>query len=547
MPFKDPKTGVLYPSKEWYQEKVDPETGQLYSSKVGNIKPDTEPYVKPEELEEIGDLKMPEDEAKEPDLTRARGRNNYWKKRAEEAEKEKEAKLKEYEQKLAEYEEESKSWLNKLTKQQTLTEKQQSLWEELGIKPADYFSEMQADIAEIDAMMDDYNKKEAQRDAALLRAEDRLTGMPGAILSGEQKAINKQYNLELNQIAAKIKSQSAIMEMKRGNFQEARSFVKEAVQNYTYDLELKYTQFEMFKEENKEVLADLRQDYRDALDEAETAAYNEWVQAQEEKEAVLNLQLQYAGAGITIDDTLEEATKKAEEWQISQPLEGTGLTSQIVGGFEVLKDAAGNIISTRQIDTGIAGDNIQLTPEGTIVPEQEKVVLQQIIQQLPAGQQDGAYGAIASIKNARDIIDLLNQGVDTGPIAGRWQGLVQKFGKSSEIFDRLQSSMTSFAANYIKGISGVAVSEQEYKRLMKALPSVDKQENVNVNTIKELVNTIKNKYETQLGINFDMFPTEIPSLDSSVNYEQEYKQLYEQPSKGSWLQSIGNFLFGGSK
>jgi len=137
--------------------------------------------------------------------------------------------------------------------------------------------------------------------------------------------------------------------------------------------------------------------------------------------------------------------------------------------------------------------------------------------------------------------------VDTGPIAGRWQGLVQKFGKSSEIFDRLQSSMTSFAANYIKGISGVAVSEQEYKRLMKALPSVDKQENVNVNTIKELVNTIKNKYETQLGINFDMFPTEIPSLDSSVNYEQEYKQLYEQPSKGSWLQSIGNFLFGGSK
>jgi len=318
MPFKDPKTGVLYPSKSWYQEKVDPETGQLYSSKVGNIKPDTEPYVKPEELEITGDLKMPEEEAKEPDLTKVNGRNNYWKKKAEEAEKEKEAKLKEYEQKLAEYEEESKSWLNKLTKQQTLTEKQQSLWEELGIKPADYFSEMQADIAEMDAMMDNYNKKEAQRDAALARTEDRLTGMPGAILSGEQKAINKQYNLELNQIAAKIKSQSAVMEMKQGNFQEARSFIKGAVQDYTYDLQLKYTQFEMFKEENKEVLTDLRQDYRDALDEAETTAYNEWVQTQEEKEAVLNLQLDYAGAGITIDDTLEEATKKAEEWKISQ-------------------------------------------------------------------------------------------------------------------------------------------------------------------------------------------------------------------------------------
>lgn len=148
-------------------------------------------------------------------------------------------------------------------------------------------------------------------------------------------------------------------------------------------------------------------------------------------------------------------------------------------------------------------------------PVEQKQVLNTTIKQLPAGQQEGAYGAIASFKNGQDIINLLNQGVATGWIIGKGQKVGQMIGTDNPLFDRIQAAMTSFAANYIKGISGVAVSEQEYKRLMKALPNVDKQENVNRNTIKELLKTIQNKYETQLNINFSDFPDEIPLIGGS--------------------------------
>ncbi len=74
------------------------------------------------------------------------------------------------------------------------------------------------------------------------------------------------------------------------------------------------------------------------------------------------------------------------------------------------------------------------------------------------------------------------------------------------------SLSTQLAASFIKTISGVAVSEKEFKRLMKALPSVNKQESVNKSNLKMLVESIENKLETQLNIDFKMFPNEIPSL-----------------------------------
>ena len=94
--------------------------------------------------------------------------------------------------------------------------------------------------------------------------------------------------------------------------------------------------------------------------------------------------------------------------------------------------------------------------------------------------------------------------------------------------------MTAFAANYIKGISGVAVSEQEYQRLMKALPNINKQEDVIRDNLKEMLKTIKNKYELQLGINFEDFPDVIPQPKTT---EELINQL--SPEQKTELQRQG--------
>ena len=136
------------------------------------------------------------------------------------------------------------------------------------------------------------------------------------------------------------------------------------------------------------------------------------------------------------------------------------------------------------------------------------------ITELPVGQQENAFSAIASFKNAQDILDLLDKGVATGPIAGRKLTGVdifgipltpgeQALGKSEKEQDEILAAMTAFSANFIKAISGAQVSVEEYNRLMNALPGINRQEDVIRNSLKSLLDTVQNKYELQLGINLD--------------------------------------------
>jgi len=172
-------------------------------------------------------------------------------------------------------------------------------------------------------------------------------------------------------------------------------------------------------------------------------------------------------------------------------------------------------------------------PGGSIVGEEN---LREAILSLSAGQQESAFSAIASFKNAEDILDLLDKGVETGPIAGRKLTGIdiagfpitpgeQALGKSTKEQDEMLASMTAFSANFIKAISGVAVSAKEYERLMNALPSVNRQENVNRNSLRALLDTIQNKYGLQLGMDLSFLRKEeggdnINNLINNLSPEQ---------------------------
>lgn len=198
---------------------------------------------------------------------------------------------------------------------------------------------------------------------------------------------------------------------------------------------------------------------------------------------------------------------------------------------ELSNEELANLVQGMATREGFFADTGFQTQAGDI--STEKGLLQSKIKALPAGQQEGAFAAISSFKNANDIINLLNLGVETGPIQGRAIAGVSIFGKviipgrqqlgtSTANEDKLVAAMIAFSANFIKSISGVAVSAQEFERLMLALPGINRQETVNRNSLESLLNTIQNKYETQLGINFDDFPNEIPQIES---FEEQINQL----------------------
>ena len=143
---------------------------------------------------------------------------------------------------------------------------------------------------------------------------------------------------------------------------------------------------------------------------------------------------------------------------------------------------------------------------------------------LPVGQQDSGFAAIQTFKNAKDIVDLLNKGVSTGPLSGMAVGGVKLFGKqiipgtqamgwSSSEENQLVAATTAFTANFIKAISGATVTDKEREFLMNALPTINDQEQVIVDRLKTLMKTIKNKWELQLNLDFDQYPDEIPRIE----------------------------------
>jgi len=241
----------------------------------------------------------------------ANGKLSYW----EEKEKRDQERVAEAEKRLKEdtgREEEEKKWWQALKAKPTLEERQKEIYEELGIEPKEYYEARAAARADVSGMMTEYNKIESQRDAAIAQQEAR-PGADIAFQSREVQNIRNKYNIELQRMSSGINTKLSIMSMEEGDFNSARSFAKEAVANYTFDLKLEFDKFSLFKEENAGLIDELEQDYKNALDEAENTRYNTWKETETEKTNVMNLMLENRTAGITIEDTLEEAVKKVSE------------------------------------------------------------------------------------------------------------------------------------------------------------------------------------------------------------------------------------------
>jgi len=181
-----------------------------------------------------------------------------------------------------------------------------------------------------------------------------------------------------------------------------------------------------------------------------------------------------------------------------------------------------------------------------LTSEKQKTVLRNAILSLSAGQQEGAFASIASFKNGKEMFDLLESGVGTGILSGAMrQGIklpipftegVQtpslatlpagfRLGGVSDEGLTFDSTATSFTSNYIKALSGVQVSDGERQFLMKALPSPYFQEDKNKANIRQLLQFLKNKYELQLGLDFDSFPDEVPTLGSDADLEELFNNL----------------------
>lgn len=160
---------------------------------------------------------------------------------------------------------------------------------------------------------------------------------------------------------------------------------------------------------------------------------------------------------------------------------------------QVIKDLGSSAAPTSTAPTG--GGTIQ---SGTTAPvgSNGKPL------KLTASQVDTLAGFDNTVQSANDALTLLGQGVSTGPISGNFLQLQKLFGIAPENKMNLEQKIGKIRADFMKAISGAAVSEAEVKRLSAFLPSITDQESVIKSKLENLTNEVaqaRTNYLNRLG------------------------------------------------
>lgn len=104
-----------------------------------------------------------------------------------------------------------------------------------------------------------------------------------------------------------------------------------------------------------------------------------------------------------------------------------------------------------------------------------------------AAQLDALAGFDTTVGAAGEALNLLAGGVPTGPIASALLGTAKFFGTANEKQMVLEQLLGKLKADFMKALSGAAVSEQEAVRLAKFLPDISDQESVISSKLNTLI------------------------------------------------------------
>jgi hypothetical protein len=190
-------------------------------------------------------------------------------------------------------------------------EARDTAWEDTGMDVKDYFRTQEAGIKEVEALSTDYEKTKAERDDRIARIEDNQLGALEAGVDQRVLQTEKFYNTRLNTKSAEINAKAATLQAQQGNFAEAQKYVNQAVQDATADTKFRYDMFKTFYDMNEDTFDNVESIYKDAYTESMAVAENEHKLQVEEKTQIAEWLIKYPNAGISLNDSLETAARKA--------------------------------------------------------------------------------------------------------------------------------------------------------------------------------------------------------------------------------------------
>lgn len=257
MAFKDPKTGILYPSEDWYRQKVNPDTGRLLSSERNEMKQPTSSVQQDATPEEMATGNVEIDQSGAPVLDetsgdiiasgeKIKGQTTTQIQQLQQTVDDLTSQLTDQQK---EAEKEAKTYKSKLldaitNRQDTKAEQKstQEIQEEATKTALEQYGMTQEQVQQIGGLIteiDEYNRQiatlQSEKQSQLLNKEQQLQGYPGGIVRGEKALLERQYNSRISAKAAQAGVATQHLQMLQGAWQDVQTTADKIVNAATYD------------------------------------------------------------------------------------------------------------------------------------------------------------------------------------------------------------------------------------------------------------------------------------------------------------------------
>lgn len=167
-----------------------------------------------------------------------------------------------------------------------------------------------ADNAALEALNTDLNDTLAQRDKQIA-AITGIAGQSADFMNNQISQINRNANVVINQKQGNINVKLATIAADNQDLATAENHIKQAVDNYTFELNQNIKLFQDFQQQNRELLASLDAQTRSDFNNYLGTLKNQEEQQRNDLTTVLELQIKYPGSGIVPTDSVIQATAKA--------------------------------------------------------------------------------------------------------------------------------------------------------------------------------------------------------------------------------------------
>lgn len=182
-------------------------------------------------------------------------------------------------------------------------------WKDTGMSAKEYFASQEKGIKEIETLNNEYANVKGAMEQQIAQSNDKMASMN--FINNQTAQIRRNAEPQLNTISANISSKAATLQAQQGNFAEARSLVKDAVDAATAGNKFKYDMYKAYYDQNIDNFNRVDSVYKDAFEGAMNIAFKDYEMQREEKMQIGELMLKYPNAGITMNDSLAEAFDRA--------------------------------------------------------------------------------------------------------------------------------------------------------------------------------------------------------------------------------------------